>query len=359
MKVKATPRPLTGRCGRHAGRDRGRRAARGRLVRGPAGAFSSRPAAVRTLRMLGHRHAALELADDPRAPPSYHPPFGAGRSWSTPACTRRSPRSPPRTSDGSITRFSHAELEPGKDVAAQLRSRGLDARDIKTVVMTHLHFDHASAMSELRAARTSSSPSPSGRPRQRRRARSCTDTRPRTSTTRSTTAPSTSTGQRRLVLDLRPHVRPVRRRQCPACVHAGHTLGHMSVICHLKDRDLVIAGDAIYTLGQLDDAPPPPAPRGSAHLAPLSAGAHAVSAPVPAGRDHPRATIPRPGRARRALRVAPTRASLRSRPPSSWRPAAVPARRFPPSALAASCACSSAFSSCSSASCLCRFASRW
>ena len=40
----------------------------------------------------------------------------------------------------------------------------------------------------------------------------------------------------------------------------GHTHGHMSLICHLKDRDLVIAGDAIYTLGQLDDAAPPPRP---------------------------------------------------------------------------------------------------
>ena len=45
--------------------------------------------------------------------------------------------------------FSHPNLEAGKDVGAQLRSRGLDAKDIKTVVMTHMHFDHTSAMSEL------------------------------------------------------------------------------------------------------------------------------------------------------------------------------------------------------------------
>jgi glyoxylase-like metal-dependent hydrolase (beta-lactamase superfamily II) len=32
------------------------------------------------------------------------------------------------------------------------------------------------------------------------------------------------------------------------------------VICRLADRDLVIAGDAIYTLGQLSGAPEPPRP---------------------------------------------------------------------------------------------------
>jgi glyoxylase-like metal-dependent hydrolase (beta-lactamase superfamily II) len=40
----------------------------------------------------------------------------------------------------------------------------------------------------------------------------------------------------------------------------GHTAGHQAVICHLRDRDLVIAGDAIYTIGQLTDAPEPPRP---------------------------------------------------------------------------------------------------
>ncbi len=32
------------------------------------------------------------------------------------------------------------------------------------------------------------------------------------------------------------------------------------MICRLGDRDLVIAGDAIYTIGQLADAPEPPRP---------------------------------------------------------------------------------------------------
>ena len=40
----------------------------------------------------------------------------------------------------------------------------------------------------------------------------------------------------------------------------GHSAGHQSVIARLADRDFVIAGDAIYTYGQLDGAPEPPRP---------------------------------------------------------------------------------------------------
>ena len=40
----------------------------------------------------------------------------------------------------------------------------------------------------------------------------------------------------------------------------GHSAGHQSVICKLRDRDLVIAGDVVYTLSQLDTAPGPARP---------------------------------------------------------------------------------------------------
>ena len=41
----------------------------------------------------------------------------------------------------------------------------------------------------------------------------------------------------------------------------GHSAGHMSVIARLKERDFVIGGDAVYTEGQLDgSAPLPPQP---------------------------------------------------------------------------------------------------
>jgi glyoxylase-like metal-dependent hydrolase (beta-lactamase superfamily II) len=40
----------------------------------------------------------------------------------------------------------------------------------------------------------------------------------------------------------------------------GHTAGHQSVICRLADRDLVIAGDAVYTYAQLVGGSEPPRP---------------------------------------------------------------------------------------------------
>src|SRR5258705_3390158 len=40
-------------------------------------------------------------------------------------------------------------LAAGEDVPAQLRKRGLDPGEIPIVVMTHLHLDHSSAVSEF------------------------------------------------------------------------------------------------------------------------------------------------------------------------------------------------------------------
>ncbi|MDQ3729743.1 MAG: N-acyl homoserine lactonase family protein [Actinomycetota bacterium] len=161
------------------------------------------------------------------------------------------------------TSYSKPNLEAGKDVAAQLRSRGLDARDIKTVVMTHMHLDHTSAMSELGsstfvlsdpewvAATTTSNPSLHGY------ATAHFDYAfdYRTVDFDGPSVSSYSTFGRTFDLFGDGSVR--------LAFTPGHTLGHMSLICRLRNRDLVIAGDAIYTLGQLDDAPPPPLPEDS------------------------------------------------------------------------------------------------
>src|SRR6185503_2849844 len=40
-------------------------------------------------------------------------------------------------------------LAPGEDVPSQLRKRGLEPGEIPIVVMTHLHLDHTSAISEF------------------------------------------------------------------------------------------------------------------------------------------------------------------------------------------------------------------
>ncbi|HEX6601739.1 MAG TPA: MBL fold metallo-hydrolase, partial [Solirubrobacterales bacterium] len=47
------------------------------------------------------------------------------------------------------TRFGKPTLQAGEDVPSQLRKRGLEPGEIPIVVMTHLHLDHTSAISEF------------------------------------------------------------------------------------------------------------------------------------------------------------------------------------------------------------------
>ena len=56
----------------------------------------------------------------------------------------------PRENFGALaTRFSKITLTPGEDVPSQLRKRGLEPGEVPVVVMTHLHLDHSSAVSEF------------------------------------------------------------------------------------------------------------------------------------------------------------------------------------------------------------------
>jgi glyoxylase-like metal-dependent hydrolase (beta-lactamase superfamily II) len=48
--------------------------------------------------------------------------------------------------------FRTVEMGPDQAVAAQLRARGMQPADVKVVVMTHLHSDHASAISDFPGA---------------------------------------------------------------------------------------------------------------------------------------------------------------------------------------------------------------
>ena len=159
-----------------------------------------------------------------------------------------------------VTSFGHPRLGPGEDVPAQLRTRGLEPRDVKVVVMTHLHFDHASGMSEFPGSTFVVSTA--------EWEAATTDARPilrgyrpahydyvfdyRTVSFEGDAIDSYASFG--LTFDLFGDG-SVRLVSTP-----GHSAGHQSVICHLRDRDFVIAGDAIYTIGQLADAPEPPRP---------------------------------------------------------------------------------------------------
>ena len=162
-------------------------------------------------------------------------------------------------------RFGNPTLEPGTDVPAQLRSRGLDPGEIPIVVMTHMHIDHTSAISEFpnstfvvsevewEAATVGPKPLLNGY----RRAHFDYAFDYRTVDFDRGGIDSYSSFAR--CFDLFGDG-SIRLAYTP-----GHSAGHMSVIAHLSERDFVIGGDATYTEGQLD---------GSAPLAPRPFDAH-------------------------------------------------------------------------------------
>jgi N-acyl homoserine lactone hydrolase len=165
----------------------------------------------------------------------------------------------------AATRFGKPTLEPGADVPAQLRGRGLDPREVPVVVMTHLHLDHSSAISEFpkstfvvseiewKAATVGPQPRLNGY----RRAHFDYAFDYRTVDFDRGGVESYATFGRTFDLfgdgSLRLAYTP------------GHSAGHMSVVARLRERDFVIGGDAVYTFGQLE---------GTAPLAPRPFDAH-------------------------------------------------------------------------------------
>lgn len=163
---------------------------------------------------------------------------------------------------GSLAaRFGNPSLEPGTDVPSRLRSRGLDAGEIPIVVMTHMHIDHTSAISEFpnstfivsevewEAATVGPKPLMNGY----RRAHFDYAFDYRTVDFDRGGIDSYSSFAR--CFDLFGDG-SIRLAYTP-----GHSAGHMSVIARLKERDFVIGGDTTYTEGQLDgDAPLAPRP---------------------------------------------------------------------------------------------------
>ncbi len=157
-------------------------------------------------------------------------------------------------------RSANPVIEPGEDLPAQLRARGVDPKGLKLVVLTHLHFDHSSGISQFPTA-TFVLTKPEW-------VAASTDSRPvlrgyrpshydyafdyRTIDYDANEVNSYASFGR--TFDLFGDG-SVRLASTP-----GHSAGHQSLICRLRDRDLVIAGDAIYTIGQLSGAPEPPRP---------------------------------------------------------------------------------------------------
>jgi glyoxylase-like metal-dependent hydrolase (beta-lactamase superfamily II) len=163
---------------------------------------------------------------------------------------------------GLSNRFGHPSLDGGEDVPAQLRKRGLDAGEIPIVVMTHMHLDHTSAISEFPQSTfvvsetewkaAASGPSPLLNGYRRQHFDYAFDYR----TVDFDRAGIDSYASFGRTFDL------FGDGSIHLAFTPGHSAGHMSLVCRLQQRDFVIGGDCVYTLAQLaGDAPLPPRPQ--------------------------------------------------------------------------------------------------
>jgi N-acyl homoserine lactone hydrolase len=144
------------------------------------------------------------------------------------------------------------EMEASDAIPAQLRSRGIDPGEVKTILMTHLHGDHASGISEFPGAtflisqqewdEASTVSQPWRHGYVRRQFDHAFDFR--TIDFGGSAVESFATFGRGVDVFGDGSVRLV--------FTPGHTLGHMSVILRLKEREALVAGDAIYSLRTLE-----------------------------------------------------------------------------------------------------------
>jgi glyoxylase-like metal-dependent hydrolase (beta-lactamase superfamily II) len=163
----------------------------------------------------------------------------------------------PRENFGRVTilAFRDLQMEAGQALPAQLRERGLEPSAVKAVVMTHLHVDHASGISEFPDATFVVS--------------------------KAEWEAATSQGQTHgYVTRQFDHAFDYRLLDFEGpdtssfagfarsfdlfgdgSVHAvytpGHTLGHMSVVLRTARGEVLVAGDAMYLRRTLDDTHPP------------------------------------------------------------------------------------------------------
>jgi glyoxylase-like metal-dependent hydrolase (beta-lactamase superfamily II) len=146
--------------------------------------------------------------------------------------------------------FRTLRTSPEQSVPAQLRGRDIDPDQIPIVLMTHLHVDHASAMSEFPGAKFI-----------------CAEVEWRAANARL----GAFSGYTRTQLPPARRVQTIDFDDAAAESHPpfdhtvdlfgdgsvrllftpGHTRGHVSVLVRLADREGLLIGDAVYTMRNL------------------------------------------------------------------------------------------------------------
>jgi glyoxylase-like metal-dependent hydrolase (beta-lactamase superfamily II) len=155
--------------------------------------------------------------------------------------------------------FSSQEMDAADAIPDQLRARGFDPGDVKLVVMTHLHFDHASGVAQFPDATFVVT---------EREWKAATDEKGLTGgyvrrqfdhafdwrTVDFDADDVNSFAGFGRTLDLFGDG-SVRLAYTP-----GHTLGHMSVVLRTREGEFVVTGDAAYTMRTLRESVMPYGP---------------------------------------------------------------------------------------------------
>jgi N-acyl homoserine lactone hydrolase len=150
-----------------------------------------------------------------------------------------------------LGRLYRVEMSPEQAIAAQLRKLGIDPREIGVVIMTHLHMDHASAISDFTeatyvlgqeewAAFNDHRPTLHGYVR--KHVAHAVEYREVMYDRSSVDSYSTFGRAYDLFGD-----GSVRLVYTP-----GHSRGHQSLIVRLKNREALLAGDAVYFVETLE-----------------------------------------------------------------------------------------------------------
>jgi N-acyl homoserine lactone hydrolase len=150
----------------------------------------------------------------------------------------------------------HARMRPEQTVVAQLRELGFAPDDVGLLVMTHLHFDHASALCDFPHARVLVSQAEWAAANGRgsvMRGYSKAQFDPRTTyMTIDFDGPgAVRHGPFERAVDV------FADGSLMLVSTPGHSLGHLSVILRLAGREALLTGDAAYTMGTLRDGKRP------------------------------------------------------------------------------------------------------
>lgn len=161
----------------------------------------------------------------------------------------------PTINIGRSARLYRLRMTREQSVAAQLEARGIAPTDVRTVVMTHLHIDHAGGVPEFPAAtfvvdRREWAAASAGGWRQGYHGRQFDHAFDwREIDYDAPSIDSFASFGRSLDLFGDGSVRLVST--------PGHTAGHQSVLLRLREREVLLVGDAAYTWSALRDGATP------------------------------------------------------------------------------------------------------